>query len=127
MYGKFVELAAFDRQMSFEHLEKLARGRVYTGVEAKEVSFLGELWMRRGVVLFPRSSFYKTYLYLSFWLVATFSCRFLSLGSSIVSEVLKMLFLVFVSLPTWKKIRVRVCVLLLRCRVFSSFSLSFFL
>jgi protease-4 len=43
IYGNFVGKAADGRQMAYEELEPQARGRIYTGVQAKELGLVDEL------------------------------------------------------------------------------------
>ena len=43
IYENFVGKAARGRQVDYEELEPLARGRIYTGVQAKELGLVDEL------------------------------------------------------------------------------------
>lgn len=43
LYNNFVEKAAEGRGLSFEELEPLARGRIYTGAQARELGLVDEL------------------------------------------------------------------------------------
>ena len=43
IYDSFVQKAAEGRQLSYEELEPMARGRIYTGVQAREIGLVDEL------------------------------------------------------------------------------------
>jgi len=43
IYDSFVQKAAEGRQLTYEELEPMARGRIYTGVQARELGLVDEL------------------------------------------------------------------------------------
>ncbi|HUQ69352.1 MAG TPA: S49 family peptidase, partial [Planctomycetaceae bacterium] len=56
IYKQFTTKAAAGRKMEYEKLEKLARGRIYTGLQAKEIGLIDEIGTLADAVAYAKKA-----------------------------------------------------------------------